>query len=229
MQRRQHLAHERRGFSRGQRAEHTGRLANHFVACISPKSLARRIDLQDHTLFVGHRHSLGHVLEDRRLRLEHFPGPLPFRDIVGDTRDAIHLSLLVAHRERSVANPTHRTVGLEDAVFDVVSAGSLVGEGAARHRLTVLGMHGGQPGMRVAIQVLTFAAPDAFVSRADVGHFVFGHVGKPKHFGNVVDDLLETFEGFRQAGGGGLMLFHLRFPLGRALLDQVAQVTGESA
>ena len=115
------------------------------------------------------------------------------RDVLGRADDAVDAAGLVVDWKRAVANPAHGAVGPRDAVRFVVVAARLLRHRRPSHALPIFRMNALQPRVRLRVEALARAAPDRFVTRADVEHPVlFGvDVDHPKDLADVFDHLPE--------------------------------------
>ena len=204
-------------------------LAHQFAPVIAQPCFHGGVGQHDGSLVVRQQRSFRHALQDRRLRLERFPGAPAIGNVLGEARDPIDFPPSVAHGKGAVSNPAHRPVGPEDAVFDIIVAfGSFAGEPAADSS-TIVWVESCQPGGSVATDLRAQTAPDSLVAGARVNDPVVRKLAQPEDLRDVVDDLLEAFHRLGQCGCGGHVLVGLCAQISSALFHHVAQPSGKVA
>ena len=135
----------------------------------------------------------------------------PFGDVFGQSSDADDGTLVVVNRKSRVANPTQRSVGSLNAIFDVVGAPSLFGQGRLHHALAVGWNNRLDPLDRMIEQRLTGAPPNGFIGGTDVKYVLLDHIGQPERTANAFRQLAEPRLAFFQSlQSGEPLLFALR-------------------
>ena len=125
---------------------------------------------------------------------------LPVCHVPGGTDDAFELARRVKHRVGMIVNPAHLAAGVQDAVLLVQElALTRALAGIDQHRL-VFWQHGIQVSVLVDIQAVATAAPNFFVSRADVEDFPGVGIAAVEHVLNVFCHLSKTCLAVAQGG-----------------------------
>ena len=154
--------------------------------------------------------------------------PTPVRDIFRNANDTDDFAGAVTNRERTVAYPSQRAIGPDDAVFLVVFPGGLFREHGLGNRFAIFRMDGLQPRVRRLIKRLATAPPDYFVRRADIDHAGFRRVSHPESVGDVFCQLPQLLHGLAQLFLGLLAIADFTFQRGSPIRDPLLQMFGQA-